>query len=161
MSFSTYLDNMMRQGRATHNAKLAFAAPGSSVIQCLPYSGTEFTTQNPLLTRYQGGSTGVLTTGILALDINVSFGLRDNEGYEWLYVGLQKITDITPQLCVGLLADASDSITTLASPTVLTRNQVLAGSSQTGPITWFAKLALMKRVGGVWDSSEAQILYYE
>ncbi len=159
MSYSSYLDSMMRHGRDTFNARLVFTAPGGSIIQCLPYVGASFSEANPLLSRFQEGSTAVLTSGILQLDINASFNLRDNEGYEWLYVGIQKKSDIDMQLCVGLMADRSASVTTVAaSPT---RTQILAPSAITGPVTWFATLALMKRVGGVWDSTDANIFYGE
>jgi hypothetical protein len=159
MSYSSYLDSMMRHGRDTFNARLRFTAPGGAILQCLPYVGAGYTEAGPLLVRFQEGSSAVLTSGILQLDINASFNLRGNEGYEWLYVGLQKKSDIDVQLCVGLLADRSQNVTTVvASPT---RTQVLAPSAVTGPVTWFATLALMKRVGGVWDSSDANIFYGE
>jgi hypothetical protein len=159
MSYSTYLDNMMRHGRSTFNASLVFTAPGSSIIQCKPYSVANYSDAIPLLARFQNGDTAVLRSGVIQLDINASFNLRDNEGYEWLYVGLQKISDVNIQLCCGLMADRAESVTTVAaSPT---RTQILAGAAVTGPVTWFATLALMKRAGGVWDSTDAQIFYGE
>lgn len=159
MSYSSYLDRMMRDGRATFNAALQFTAPGSAIIQCLPYAGGTFSESNPLLARFQEGDSAVLTSGILQLDINASFFLRSNEGYEWLYIGLQKKSDIEMQLCCGLLADRSASVTSvIANPT---RTQILAPAAVTGPVTWFATLALMKRAGGVWDSSDASIFYGE
>lgn len=159
MSFSTYLDNMMRSGRSTFNASLVFTAPGGSVLQCKPYATANFSDAGPLLVRFQNGDTAVLTSGVLQLDINASFNLRDNEGYEWIYVGLQKISDVNVQLCCALMADRAESVTTVAANP--TRTQVLAPAAITGPVTWFATLALMTRTGGVWDSTDAQIFYGE
>jgi len=159
MSYSSYLDNMMRHGRDTYNASIVFTAPGGPIIQCKPYATATYSDASPLLARFQNGDTAVLRSGLLQLDINASFFLRDNEGYEWLYIGLQKISDIDMQLCCGLMADRSESVTSvIANPT---RTQILAPAAITGPVTWFATLALMKRAGGVWDSTDAQIFYGE
>jgi len=152
---------MMKHGRSTYNAGLVFTAPGGAILQCQSYAGAAFTSAQPLLVRFHGGETAVLTSGLLQLNLDNSFSLRDNEGYEWIYVGFQKLTDTTVQLCAAILADSAVSVTTVASPTVASRNQVLAPTVATGPITWFAKLAGMRRVGGVWDSTEAQIVFYE
>lgn len=159
MSFSSYLDNMMRHGRSTYNASLRFTTAGGSEIECKPYASASFQPAIPLLVRFPDAQVATVDTGVLLLDITESFGLGDDVVEEWIYVGLQRINNITMQLCVGLTNPGAGDITTVTSSP--SASQILAPTAVTGPIKWFATLARMKRVGGVWDSTDADISYGE
>ena len=152
MSSSSYLDNLMRHGASAHNARVAFTGTNVTVSE---YGGTAFTSANPLLIRFSSSEVSVVTSGSASHDFSTAtWGAAAYDGYYALFVGLQRLSDSSVQVCVGVSPEPG-SVTTVLNTNATHSYYIAAPTAATGKIVWVGVIHNVLRENSAWVTTDA------
>ena len=147
---SSFLDNLMRSGAQSFNAKVTLSG---TTVTVSSYGSTPYSEINPLLVRFNSSTTCVYTGTDLSIDFStVDWELSQNDGAVTLYVGLMYVnaTTVIPTLSLygesGVVSANSDPRKPETFSTVPT----------TGFVIPVAKVMNVERVNG-WVTTNSWI----
>lgn len=154
MSSSSFLDNLMRSGSIAHNGRITFSG---TTITVDDYLGGAFTAASPLLLRFSSGESALLDSGTLSLDFGLAaWGLEADAGTWSIGIGVQRLSDSSAQVVVGI-SNERGNVTTVLPSNATNFYSIAAPTVATGKIAWIARLNNLKRQGGAWITTNAWI----
>lgn len=147
---SSFLDNLMRSGAETYNAKVTLSG---TTVTIGSYDSAPYSDINPLLVRFNSSTSSVYSGADLSIDFSsVDWELKQDDGSVTLYVGLMYVnaTTVIPTLSLygesGVVAANDDPRKPETFSTVPT----------TGFVIPVAKILNVERVNG-WVTTNSWI----
>ena len=154
MSVSSYLDNAMRSGQVTHNARITLS--GTTItLSC--YDGTAFKAVDSLLIRFSSTSDAVVSTGTPSHDFGTAtWGLPAYDGLWDIQIGIQKLTASTAQVVIGLSREPA-TLTTVLNASATNIYAVVSPVAAIGEVVWVATLHDVARAASAWDTTNSYL----
>jgi hypothetical protein len=148
---SSYLDNIMRSGAQAFNAKVTFTG---TTVTIASYDGQPYAAINPLLCRFDSATICEYAGPDLSLDFGAqSFGKGMNDGIWTGHIGLLRISDTVIVPTFSLSAEFG-LLETKTSPA---EYETYSVGGETGNVILVARLHNMRRLNGIWDTTNSWI----
>jgi hypothetical protein len=148
---SSFLDNLMRSGAQSFNAKVTLSG---TTITVGSYDGSQYSLINPLLIRFDSVLVCEHTGGNPSLNFGTqTFGTPANDGVWDGYVGLLRSSASVAVLTFSLSATTGIVTTKLNAQAYDT----YSGGTHTGKVALVARIRNMKRSNSGWDTSTAWV----